>query len=72
MILEELRQSKRIAENPRLKHREAIAFFNALIIDLKLAYWANTPREPINMERLEKATALLGTLEECRIQTIFR
>lgn len=64
--------SDRIADNPtRLTHREEIAFFNDLIIDLKKRVLGHAPRQPIDMDRLMEATAQLGKLEKCKERVRF-
>ena len=58
--------NERISEQLYTKHDDEIGFFNALIIDLKLQLMGRPSREEITMERLERGTALLGKLSQCK------
>jgi hypothetical protein len=49
------------------KHREQIAFFNDLIIDLKKQALGHEPGKPIDMPRLDQASRHVAELFQCRV-----
>ena len=60
-------QPQRIADDIGvMNHGDAIAYFNALILDLKKQFLGHSSAQPITMERLNEGSKHIGDLMACR------